>query len=252
MKIQYASDLHLEFTANKTFVAANPLLPKADILILAGDIVLLREAEKHADFFNYLADNFKAVYWIPGNHEYYQCDIANMTGTFCESIRSNVFLLNNTTVTIDDVNLVFSTLWSKISEANRWSIQSGLNDFRLIKLNKQPFTAELYNQLYQENAEFLSTELTRLKGQKTVVTTHHVPTFFNYPAQYKGDALNEAFATELFNFITETQPHAWIYGHHHQNTPKFTIGKTKLLTNQLGYVQHNENHSFNTQKIVDL
>jgi len=37
MKIQYCSDLHLEFWDNEFFLKHNPLIPCGEILLLAGD-----------------------------------------------------------------------------------------------------------------------------------------------------------------------------------------------------------------------
>ena len=56
MKIQYCSDLHLEFPDNKRFLKDNPLPVNGDILILAGDIVLFNEIEKHKDFFDFVSN----------------------------------------------------------------------------------------------------------------------------------------------------------------------------------------------------
>ena len=252
IKLQYASDLHLEFPSNKEFLKLYPLQPVGDVLVLAGDIVPFAVMDKHKDFFSFLADNFKTTYWLPGNHEYYHFDMAGRRGVMHEPIRSNVFLVNNTSVVHENVKLIFSTLWSRISPGNQWQIERSLNDFHLIKHKGYRFSAELYNQLHAESLAFIKKELKTVQEEKIAVFTHHCPTFLNYPGQYKGDILNDAFAVELHDLIASSEITCWVYGHHHTNTPEFTIGSTKLITNQLGYVQRNEHRFFETDKCIEL
>jgi predicted phosphohydrolase len=244
LKLQYASDLHIEFPANREFIKQHPLQPVGDILVLSGDIVPFAVMDKHKDFFSYVADHFETTYWLPGNHEYYHFDITEKSGLLNEKIRNNVFLVNNTSVVQGNTKLIFSTLWSKISEGHQWQIERGLNDFHMIKNKGFRFSAQAYNQLHEESLNLVRTEIENTTQENLAVFTHHCPTFLNYPEQYKGDILNEAFAKELHDFIETSSIDCWIYGHHHSNTPEFTIGNTKLLTNQLGYVQRNEHNFF--------
>jgi len=252
MIIQYASDLHLEFPENLHFLKANPLKPMGDVLILAGDIVPFAIMDKHNDFFSYISDHFETTYWIPGNHEYYYFDLAGKCGTLNENIRTNVHLVNNLSVEQDSVRLVFSTLWSKISQTNRWQIEQSVSDFQVIKYNDFRFSTDQFNLLHEESLSFITRELHHNYTGKTVVATHHVPTYLNYPEKYRGDTLNEAFAVELFDLIEDKGPDYWIYGHSHYNTTHFEIGKTHLLTNQLGYVKYGEHQLFDTEKAVEL
>jgi predicted phosphohydrolase len=252
MLLQYASDLHLEFPANKAFIKNHALQPVGDVLVLAGDIVPFSVMDKHGDFFSYVADNFETTYWLPGNHEYYHFDIAEKSGVLHEAIRSNVFLVNNTSVVHENTKLIFSTLWSKISPSHQWQIERSLNDFHLIKHKGFRFASEQYNHFYEDSLAFIQNELKTVKDEKVAVFTHHCPTFLNYPEQYKGDILNEAFAVELFDLIESSEIAYWVYGHHHTNTPEFTIGNTKLITNQLGYVQRNELRLFETNKVFKI
>lgn len=252
IKLQYASDLHLEFPTNKEFLRQHPLQPVGEVLVLAGDIIPFSVMDKHQDFFSYVADNFETTYWMPGNHEYYHFDIAEKSGVLHEPIRSNVLLVNNTSVVLDHVKLIFSTLWSRISPGYQWQIERSLNDFHQIKNKGFRFSAEAYNQLHEDSLAFMQKELKSVKDETVAVFTHHCPTFLNYPEQYKGDVLNEAFAVEFHDFIESSNIACWVYGHHHTNTPEFMIGNTRLITNQLGYVQRNEHRLFETNKVIEL
>ncbi|MFO7658139.1 MAG: metallophosphoesterase [Bacteroidales bacterium] len=252
MILQYASDLHLEFPQNEEFLKSNPLQPKGDVLLLAGDIVPFAVMNKYDDFFSYLSDNFQTTYWIPGNHEYYYFDIAGKCGILNEKIKSNVFLVNNWEVKYDTIRFIFCSLWSEISPANRWQVERGMSDFHVIKHKGARFSAEHFNRLHADSREFLKKTLHHNSTGKTVVATHHVPTLLNYPEKYKGDVLNEAFAVELFDLIETAGPDYWIYGHSHTNTADFKIGKTHLRTNQLGYVKYNEQIGYQNERIIKL
>jgi predicted phosphohydrolase len=159
MKIQYCSDLHLEFPVNKKYLKANPIKPEGEILLLAGDIMLLTDIDKEKEFFDFLSDSFARSYWVPGNHEYYRSDISQRTGSFYESIRSNVTLLNNTAIVYKDVRLLFSTLWSKIDVKREQVIKKSMADFRLIKSNGRIINVDDYNLLHADALSFIKGEI---------------------------------------------------------------------------------------------
>ena len=251
LKIQYCSDLHLEFPENILFLKKHPVEPIGDILILAGDIVPFAVINKFDSFFDEMSEKFEQVYWIPGNHEYYHSDIRNRTGSVYEEIRNNIFLVNNQEIQIQNTKLILSTLWSSISESNEWEVTQRLSDFLVINRGGRKFTSSDYKNLYQQNIEFLQKTLKETKeNESVIVVTHHVPTFQNYPEKYKGDVLSEAFAVELFDFIESSSANYWIFGHHHYNINPFKIGNTQLLTNQLGYVRYGENKNYSSSSFI--
>jgi len=252
MILQYCSDLHLEFSKNRKFVTKNPLIPGGEVLLLAGDIAPFAMIDQHNDFFDFIADNFKQTYWVPGNHEYYHGDIANKSGQMNEAIRSNVFLINNDVVHLDNVRLIFSTLWSNISTAIYVTVQNRMADFSAIQNGEKAFTPDTNNELHRQCKNFITQTLTDKTDNPTIVVTHHIPTFLNYPVKYKRDVLKEAFAVELFDVIEKSTIDYWIYGHHHVNVPDFVIGKTQLITNQLGYIKYRENRGFRNDAVIEI
>jgi predicted phosphohydrolase len=191
MTIQYASDLHLEFPENEFHIKNNPLKPGADILLLAGDIGLLKELPRYDWFFDYVSENFGTTYWIAGNHEYYHYDLANKRGTFYEAIRDYVFLINDYAVTTNNARLIFATLWTSIKPNHQIAIERRMNDFHLICKSGHRLTSEDLQQEHDVSLAFIKKELSEdTPGLKKIVVTHHVPTFVNYPPEYFGDVLN--------------------------------------------------------------
>src|SRR5688572_23693855 len=201
MIVQYCSDLHLEFPVNKMYITEHPLDPRGEVLLLAGDIVPFVKVTAHGDFFDFVSDRFKKVFWVPGNHEYYKWDISERGNVIHEAIRSNVILVNNCSVQYEGIQFIFSTLWSKISAAKEEIIRKHMADFRLIKKNGENLSCAAYNQLHQVCHTFLRNELEKEKIGKRVVVSHHIPTYVNYPEKFRDSEINEAFAIELRDLI---------------------------------------------------
>jgi len=70
MKIQFASDLHLEMTANAEWLQSHLLEVVGDVLILAGDTAYLEKGVPDW-FLDWASASYKQVILIPGNHELY-------------------------------------------------------------------------------------------------------------------------------------------------------------------------------------
>ena len=102
MKIQYASDLHLEFAENGSFIKHNSLPVTGDILVLAGDIGYLGDESyiKHP-FWDWVSENYRQVIICMGNHEFYKYyDIATLANGYCLEIRHNVHSYYNLSFSI--------------------------------------------------------------------------------------------------------------------------------------------------------
>lgn len=244
MTFQYASDLHLEFPENRDWLRTHPLEPSADVLLLAGDVLPLHLVPKHRKLLNEIAQPFKEVIWIPGNHEYYGNSIPSEGDDLDLQPLAKWRIVNNRSVVIGTARILCTTLWTAISQLNETYMRHSMNDYLQIRHGEKLLLPAHTTRLHQRSVTWLKAELTKPFDGPTVVMTHHVPTMMHYPERFKGDALNEAFAVELHDLIHASDIHTWIYGHHHHNTPAFTIGGTYMRTNQVGYVQYGEQKSF--------
>ena len=168
MKIQFCSDLHLEMHQNQKWVKENPLIPNGDILIIAGDTDYLGSDFGKQDFFKKISDDFEQSYIIPGNHEYYGgFDISTAFGKTNEKLFDNVTLLNNDVVSYNEVQLIFSTMWSLIGRFKH-EIVNAVADFRMITYKGQPLSTDRFNQLHRKSFEFIQKEASK-EEQKIII-----------------------------------------------------------------------------------
>jgi len=256
MKIQYASDLHLEFAENREILEqGGAMVPAGDVLVLAGDVSYLGDMKMmKRPFFDWCAEHYRQTFIVPGNHEFYHgYDIARTMVDYEYEYRENVRYLNNTSIVLDDVELFFTTLWTKISPLFLWTIQRGMNDFRHGVLNGERFTANDVDGLHRRCVEWLEAALKASTAKTKIVVTHHCPTLRDDFNGYPCGALNSAFQVDMDSFIKRSGADDWIYGHtHYPGGSGTVIGKTKLLCNQLGYVVYNEHKNFVPDAVIEV
>ena len=234
MKVQYASDLHLEFRANREWLRENPLEVTGDVLLLAGDIMHIEDIDL---FWCWARDNYKQVLAVPGNHEFYGADILNYGESFVKPIYENVAYYYNKVVRIEDTDFVLSTLWSDIT-SNEKCIESGLNDFWNIRYGSVRYRPKYYNQEYKSCLNFIKQAVKESTAKHIVVCTHHAPSLLTIATEHLTSPLRYAFASDLDYLMEDGRIDYWLYGHSHTNI-NCKVFKTEVVCNQLGYVEHN-------------
>lgn len=234
MKIQYASDLHLEFRANREWLLENPLEVTGDILLLAGDIMYIEDIDL---FWCWARDNYKHVLVVPGNHEFYGSDIANYSFDFKKPKYKNVAYYQNKVVRIEDTDFIFSTLWSQIN-TNEKLIENGLNDFWSIRYDSVRFRPKHYNAMHEKSVRFIEDAVKESTAKHIVVVTHHSPSLLTIATEHLTSPLRSAFASDLHYLMEDGRIDYWVYGHSHTNI-NCRVFNTEVVCNQLGYVEHN-------------
>lgn len=214
--IQFVSDIHLETRDNtsKDFIK-KILIPFAPYLALCGDIGY-PGAQLYEPFLEYCSKNFEHVFYVPGNHEFYNtekalkfkkyrneisselqddnlmkgleskfnCDTRDIRSERIRNLCSkypNIHYLDKDIYHIPntDIVVVGCTLWTNV-QISRHMLPK-FNDFNKIFEDKDNLlTSETYNKWNLEDMEFLNTIINQLNKDDTVskivVLTHHCPT----------------------------------------------------------------------------
>lgn len=242
LRVQILSDLHLEFDDDdgKFFVQNLPV--EGDVLILAGDVLSLRQPEKALQTFRWFCERFKHVVFVPGNHEYYKVspETAETLLQECVTHISNLHLLNPGMVCLEGIRFLGGTLWFPYSpEEVRY--RSSMNDFRLI-----PDFVPWVHTTHTAHLNFFKHNLQR----GDILITHHLPHPRSIAPEYAGSVLNRFFlAGDAASLVDYGEAQLWVHGHTHTSCD-YQIAGTRVICNPRGYPH--ERTGFQPGRCIDV
>lgn len=240
MKIQLASDLHLEFLQRDS--PGERLIgpvPGADVLVLAGDIA--DGAHGFKLFADWPTSKATPIIYVAGNHEFYGHAIEPMREKMREGAALNsIHFLENESVVIEGVRFLGTTLWTDYrlrSDCTRSQLmeiaQRSLNDHQLIRTGRNRFTAQDALDRHEAARAWLKSELDKPFAGKTVVVSHHGPHPLSVHPRYVGDHLSAAFVSDLSALMPGVD--LWLHGHVHDGFD-YQVGRCRVVANPAGYV----------------
>lgn len=245
MKLQLASDLHLEFLEHR-FPGARLVepAPGADLLVLAGDI---HNGTKAIEAFG----NWPVpVVYLAGNHEFYgrawEQTRADIRGA---CVGTNITFLDNDAAEFDGVRVLGCTLWtdfrlqgtaqglrrSQTQKQNMRHVEQGLNDYHVIQTQEGILKARQTLADHAHSRRWLERELAKPFGGKTVVVTHHGPHPLSIHPRYAGNSLNAGFVSDLTPLLGLAD--LWMHGHVHDSFD-YRVGRCRVVANPAGYVRN--------------
>ena len=229
MKIQLISDIHLEF--------GDFDLPEteADLIIAAGDIGI---GSKGAEW---LCKQNKPVIYVAGNHEFYGLEYHETLALIREKTKgTEVTFLENDSVVIGDVRFLGCSLWTDLggSENDHFKrLVKSVNDFRKISIGDRSFNHDDFLELHQKSRNWLSSALAEPFEGKTIVVTHHAPTFWSWQERFD-DPLLHAYCNDLKALLHQYDISFWFHGHTHYVQDYLCAG-THIMCNPRGYKKKN-------------
>lgn len=253
MKIAILSDIHQDTRkpgGNDDFFSMlneQILEEKPRLVLMAGDF-----SNTVNGYRNFIRSTFmkidQEINWdmtvvgILGNHDYYNhhigpSHVSKAKPDFGET-NGQYVLLEKDKVDIDGVTVYGTTLWSDMAEGTQiFDIVSMLNDFNYIHRGHKDYrelTAQGYIDEHRNCLAWLETKLCIADRNKSIVMTHHAPSFMSIHPKFAMSAINGGFASDLEWMINKYQPLLWVHGHTHEICD-YEIGETRIINNPRGY-----------------
>ncbi|WLA64916.1 metallophosphoesterase [Bradyrhizobium diazoefficiens] len=251
MRLWAMSDLHLELTRGWD-LPSGEARPDFDVLIVAGD--LIPRMERGVAWLRERVPDRPVIY-VAGNHEPYGQDIdIDLEKAKAAAAGTNVHVLQNETVRIDDVTFAGATLWTDFAlngDAHRAMITAGdrMNDFKKIRISnyEQRFLPHHALTRHFKSVAFLKSELRKPRREgRLVVVTHHAPVRqqSEAPRPENERALDPAYRSDLTRLMVSGSDDEggllrpadlWLYGHTHESFDAVIGETTRVVSNSKGY-----------------
>jgi stress-induced morphogen len=238
MKIQLASDLHLEFL-QRNFPGERLITPAygADLLILAGDI---GNGIQAIELFK---DWPVPVLYLAGNHEFYGTDFDPTRAALRKAAEgTRVTFLDNDVADFEGIRFLGATLWTDYrlvrNRTQRHLMENAemrINDHFRIRDGDGKFTAQRALAEHEIARSWLAQELAKPFDGKTVVVSHHGPHPLSVHPRYIGEPLNAAFVSDLSEFLSRAN--LWLHGHVHDSFD-YNVEGCRVVANPLGYARN--------------
>ena len=262
MKIQIASDLHLEFL-QRNFPGERIIAPapEAELLVLAGDIA------NGVDAVSLFADWPVPVLYVAGNHEFYAQSFEQTRADLrAACVGTSVRFLDNDVADFGGVRFLGCTLWTdyrlNLNRTQRQLMENAemrLNDHHSIRTQEGRFSAAQALAEHERSRSWLERNLAQPYDGKTVVISHHGPHPLSVHPRYAGDITNAAFVSDLSDLLPKAD--LWLHGHVH-DTFDYVIENCRVIANPRGYARDRsvakssellfENPLFQWAFVVDL
>lgn len=218
MKFQLISDLHLEYYDTlpnlKKF-----LIPKAPILILAGDICFIKH-KLFVPFFQKLSKMFKKIIYVFGNHEYFTNKNHKMDTLYEMELFAreklipfkNVHILQKSYIIIDNVVILGCTLWSYLSKKDLVGDISHLTNTAFIRYrNRILINPKITNKIHFSQKQWLQDKISQFSHKKVIVVTHYLPTIHALDHQFH--FFRKAYYSNCDEMVKDVS--VWCAGHIH-------------------------------------
>jgi len=270
MKIQIASDLHIEF--HPPGFEFNLEQTAADVIVLAGDIGVGFQQE--ADFCERLSqEHQKEVLFVLGNHSFYGGgNVDRIRQQWAEADIIGVNYIDekyNWVFDENDEQILFTggILWTDFDKGNAaamYHAEKGMNDYRGCKMDiytgegtkEQAFTPLRSAEEHNKTKKWIEYSVDELFADKKIVISHHLPCIKSISEEfqrYPENTLNPAYVSDMEEWIKERKGiDLWIHGHTHNSFDYTLDNGTRIVCNPRGYINYAENEEFNKSLVVEI